>query len=760
MAAGMHTNTRAAALRRRARRSVVLEHWHVAREQFEALLALRPADPRALAGAGRAAEHGGDFEAAAEYLADASGRLPDDVGLLRLLGYVQQRLQRLDAAADSFERALALDPDHAATHVNLGAVQFARGDLQNARQCFQAVLARNPGNVSACFNLGNTEKALGNTEAARARYERALALSPGHAGAHYNLARLDADAGRAQEAVAGFEAAIAARPDYAEAAHELGHALSMLARDGDAAVAYERAVSLAPHRPGPSISLARCLRRLRRVDEARAACQRLLEGGYDDAEMLFQIASLAHDLGEYDQALDIVDRVLAAAPDDDAYLNLKAVVLHARGEFEAASEWACRAVALKPRNAHAHGTLAAASLANDDIVAARRHAERALEIDPGMTEARATLALALVRQGELQDAAVHAARALRTDPDCDPALIARGLVDIAHGNLLEGWRGYERRLSQSYHRSLEGALGLSLSRWPEDGVDEGREIVLYGEEGVGDQVMQASCLPDMLARGTRCLVICEPRLVPLLERSFDVTAYGYDAALNKIPARAHIQNCDFVFSMASLFHRFRNRLDDFPDHDGYLRPDPERIAFWRRRYRDLGDALKVGISWRGGARRSARALRSTDLGDWRPVLNVPGVEFVNLQYGECGDDLAAARRESGAVIHDWEEPDPLKDLDEFAAQVAALDLVISIDNSTVHFAGALGVPCWVMLPYAASWIWLRGRDTSPWYPSLRLFRQGRSEAWIDVIERVAAELRGHRASPFPRRGWPVSQAAD
>ncbi|MCH7782306.1 methyltransferase domain-containing protein [candidate division KSB1 bacterium] len=188
----------------------------------------------------------------------------------------------------------------------------------------------------------------------------------------------------------------------------------------------------------------------------------------------------------------------------------------------------------------------------------------------------------------------------------------------------------------------------------------------------------------------------------------------------------------------------RRDLSDFPHRRRFLVADKVRIAEWKARLATLGDGLKVGISWQGGNKPAIRKSRSTTLDQWMPLLKMPGIDFVNLQYGDCTQELEELRNESDVTISHWEESDPLQDLDGFAAQISALDLVISIDNSTVHMAGALGVPVWTLLPVSPNWRWMLERDDSPWYPSMRLFRQTEPMEWESVFARVADELRGFR----------------
>jgi ADP-heptose:LPS heptosyltransferase len=178
----------------------------------------------------------------------------------------------------------------------------------------------------------------------------------------------------------------------------------------------------------------------------------------------------------------------------------------------------------------------------------------------------------------------------------------------------------------------------------------------------------------------------------------------------------------------------------YPRVEQYFVADSASTEKWRERFATLGEGLKVGISWRGGKDESVRRARSTNFEQWLGLLNTSSAHFVNLQYGATEGELAEANRTTGVRVHHWSDSDPLRDLDDFAAQIAALDLVISVDNSTAHLAGALGKATWALLPFAADWRWLIDRDDSVWYRSVRLFRQERAGDWRPVFRRVKEAL--------------------
>jgi hypothetical protein len=281
-------------------------------------------------------------------------------------------------------------------------------------------------------------------------------------------------------------------------------------------------------------------------------------------------------------------------------------------------------------------------------------------------------------------------------------------------------------------------------------------VFVSAEQGVGDQIMFASLLPDLLERGATCLVKLDARLQPVLGRSMRGLSLipDDDRAASLVERNA----VDYHMPIGSLCRWLRPNLASFPLRSGYLRADAAQRDSFRGRYRErFGGRPVVGISWRGGTGEVARA-RSIALTAWAPILSQREFGFVNLQYGDCRADLASVGRDIGVEVFHDDRVDPLKSLDDFAAQTAAMDLVLSIDNSTVHMAGALNVPVWALLPAVPDWRWMLGRTDSPWYSSVRLFRQPAAGEWAPVVDAVAQELRrvfGIAEQGGSARGLPI-----
>ncbi len=236
------------------------------------------------------------------------------------------------------------------------------------------------------------------------------------------------------------------------------------------------------------------------------------------------------------------------------------------------------------------------------------------------------------------------------------------------------------------------------------------------------------------------MLVCDTRLAPLFRRSFpEASVIGYERRKDHRPVPLS-RPVDWQVPAGSVPRFLRRAAEDFPRRRQFLHADAALVEQWRDRFQSLSGTLRVGVSWRGGGQPGEHRKRSINLAQWKPLLDIAGIDWINLQYGETSEERSWAESQLGVTIHDWPEGDPLIDLDAFAARVAALDLVISVDNATVHLAGALGVPTWVILPQIPNWRWATSGENSVWYASARLIRQTTAGTWRPVLQRLAGEL--------------------
>lgn len=362
-------------------------------------------------------------------------------------------------------------------------------------------------------------------------------------------------------------------------------------------------------------------------------------------------------------------------------------------------------------------------------------AEKALALKPDCGLAHYNLANARRELGQLSHAISSYEQALRFKPDRAKTLWNLGICHLLLGKYAEGWRLFEQR---------QEAQEVFFDRYPQPRWDgsslAGKTIVVHAEQGIGDEILFASCFPDILPLAKRCIFVCDPRLENLFKRSFpQAVVYSHLRRKDWSPP-ALPEPFDVQIPAGSLPLYFRSSPESFPRRDKFLDVDPQLLAMWRERLASVGSGLKVGISWRAGGKPLESRKRTIPLDQWADILTMPGVQFVNLQYGDAGAEIAGAKAQFGIAIHDWEEGDPLVDIDSFAAKIAALDLVISVGNATVHIAGAVGTEAWTLLPMVPSWRWMTAGEQSPWYGNVQLFRQAEPDQWQSVLARMVRML--------------------
>ena len=477
-----------------------------------------------------------------------------------------------------------------------------------------------------------------------------------------------------------------------------------------------------------------------RIDEAVEHLSQAIGLDANKPGYYYNLGCAQRDLGETSAAISSLHTALAHHPNHAGAHHNLGRIYQQQGQLDDAIVSFEASLAASPDSVETLSNLAATLQQRGRHVEAITRYRQALATTDQDAELRTDLATAQWQIGKLDDALASFDSALAAKPDLAIAAANRAMLLILSGNLPEGWDQYEWR-----RQLASGPLPwetLDLPLWQGEPL-AGRRLLVHGEQGVGDEIMFATCLPDLLAAGADITVTCDPRLAPLFARSFTgLTVIGFDrqrddaAALRKIPA-------ELQTPIGSLPRFFRRRWESFPRTRQLLTCCPQRLQRWQARYTKLGAGLKVGISWRGGEGHQDHYRRSCPLRHWQPLLAQPGVHWINLQHGTCQEEIAAVQSESGITIHDWPDSDPTADLDDLAAKIAALDLVISVTNSNVQFGGALGVPTWVVLPPYYSWRWFLNHPQSPWYESLRVFRSQEVQPGSQWLHAVGAELARH-----------------
>jgi tetratricopeptide (TPR) repeat protein len=507
------------------------------------------------------------------------------------------------------------------------------------------------------------------------------------------------NAGRLGEALASFERAVEIRADYAAAHLYQGELLVEMGRNEDAADCFALALAHDEHLAGAWIGYGKLLRRAGRLEEAIVHLKRAMTLSADASDAWVELGLASNALGQTEAAALAYESAIRAAPDRPAgHINLGLLYLSQFGD-------ACRAEALF---------------------------RRAIELAPDRIEPHANLGLALHEQGRSQECLSHYDQLIEAHPECNEYRWHRGCVRLSIGDFERGWLDHEARK-------------LRLGRWrrplpfPEwDGSSEmAGKLLIYAEQGLGDEVMFASCLPEVLQISQQVVIECDTRLASLFQRSFpNAQVHGVDRAVDDLSWLAEHADITAQCAIGSLPQYFRRSSKAFEGCGPYLVADPHLIDRWRETLLSAGEGLKVGIAWRGGTYKTRRELRSTALSQWQPILSEGGVQFFALQAASR-EELQELRM-SGVSVH--ELPDMAKDFDELAALIACLDLIITVQGTTAHLAGAQGRPVWILLNYSSEWRYMNAGERMPWYPSAKLFRQPTPGAWDVIFHAAGHEL--------------------
>ena len=574
------------------------------------------------------------------------------------------------------------------------------GDLDAAEPLYRRVLERQPRHVDALYLLGSLYAQQGRYAQALPLLERALALRPQFTEAQNNRAVALKELGRFEEALACYDAALAHRPNYAEAHNNRGMALQTLGRWEEAADSYRKANAVRPDYIEPLNNLGILLKEKGRLAESEAAFR----------------------------------QAVAVCPTATDPLNNLGLTLMAQARFEEAIACHDTALALKPEFPQAYNGRGASLVALGRFEEAREGYRRALLLKPDYTDARCNVALSFLSENRVAEALAAFNDVLAQDPEVLSARWNRSLTLLVSGDLARGWAEYECR----FRHNRVATHGSPKPLW--DGTPlNGRTILIHAEQGFGDTLHFVRYLPLVRAAGGRVLFECQPALHPLI-----AGCDGFDGLLSP-PASGgdHPEPYDVQAPLLSLPGIFGTVEATIPNGVPYVIVPNDKREIWRARLDEIsralpsgGTGLKVGLVWGGSPNHTNDHNRSCRLADFGPLAAVPGVTFWSLQKGPAAAQAADAPH--GMTLIDLNPA--LADFADTAAVIEQMDLVISVDTSIVHLAGALGKPVWTLLPFCPDWRWQLGREDCPWYPTMRLFRQSQPRQWAPVLGRVGDAL--------------------
>jgi tetratricopeptide (TPR) repeat protein len=611
-------------------------------------------------------------------------REPDNADAIHLLGMLAHGANRHEEAVREIARAVQLRGDVAPFHNNLGVALQALGRHYEAGLCYTEALAISPGYVEAHINFGNALQSLGMPAEAVLHYRRALELKPDSPEAHNNLGNLRLVEGDGRAAEACFRAALAIRPDYAEAWLNLSGALKEEDRFEEAVTCCREALFLAPDLAEAWGNLATILAAMERLEQAEHAAREALARKPGLAEPHVALAAIEQAQGRFREAEASSRQALRLRGDyAEAYNNLGNAVQE-QGRLEEAEADYRAALRSNPKLPEAHYNLGNLLRLSQRLAEAGSCYERAIRLRPGYVKAHWNLAHVLLAAGDMQ----------------------------------RGWEEFEWR----WKKKDTPPRCFTQPVW--DGAPlDGRTILLHAEQGLGDAIQFIRYAELVKRSGGTVLLECPAKLAGLFE-----SARGIDALA---PAGTPLPAFDVHAPLLSLPRIFHTTPDGIPACVPYLAAGADYRSKWKDRLAGY-QGRRIGLAWRGNPQHAEDRFRSIGPESLSPLADGSGAVWFSLQFGE---------RTASSAIQGLVDLGPeTEDFRDAAAAVEQMDLVISVDTSMAHLAGALARPVWVLLPFVPDWRWLLDHEDTPWYPTMRLFRQRQRGEWTPVVEAVREAL--------------------
>jgi tetratricopeptide (TPR) repeat protein len=646
-------------------------------------------------------------------------------------------LRRFDEALASYDKAIALKPGYAEAFSNRGNALNALKRSDDALASYDNAIALKPDSAEAFNNRGVVLKELKRFDEALASYDKAIALKPDYAEAFNNRGNALSELKRFDEALASYDKAIALNPDYADAFNNRGNAFNGLKRFDEAVASYDKAIVFKLDSAEPFHNLGVALNALKRFDEALASYDKAIALKPDYAEAFNNRGNALRALKRFDEALASYDKAIALKSDNpEAFIN-RGNALNALNRFDEALASYDSAIALKPDSAEAFHNRGNALLQLKRFDDAVRSYDKAIGLKPDFADAFGDRGVALGQLNRFDEALASYDTAIALKPDYAGAKWNRALIRLLNGMYNEGWEDYKSRFDVDglpYKRPHVNAV-----IWRGEEITE-QHLLVFCEQGLGDVIQFVRYLPRLVRRKAKVTFLAPAKLIRLLRPLTE--------QINAVSAIQSNDSFDFQCALMDLPLCFHTSLSSIPNETPYLRAEEDLVGRWKERIG--GDGFKIGIAWQGNPQGTVDQGRSIPLEEYVPLSRLPGARLISLQKLHGLDQLA--RLPAGAKIESLGDdfdagPDAFVDT---AAVMENLDLIITSDTSIAHLAGALGRPTWIALKYVPDWRWLLDRDDSPWYPTVRLFRQAERGNWNSVFAKIERELRsllGQEAAP-------------
>ena len=632
---------------------------------------------------------------------------------------------RANEGKEIYLKLNVLDPNNFRVLANLGAIELNEKNFNKSITYFRKAVELNALQPIIHYNLGRALHELKLYGEAASHYLIAIKLYPNFSEAYLNYGLTLSSQENQSLALEQYKKAIEINPDYIDAYCNIGAALNISGDHEGALLAYQKAMSLNPNNDEIYYNIGVTLHQLGRYNEGLDHFNKAIQHNPDNAKAYSNRGFTFNSLGQYESALSDYQRAAQLNPNNaNVFYNLGLTLSRLR-QYTDALENYNKAIQVDPEYAAAYSsrglTLNDLRQYEDAIIDHRM----AIKLKSDYVEAYNNLGLTLYRLGRYDDALANYDKAIQLAPDQALAYWNKSLTKLVMGEYEEGWKLYERRWEKE---GFEDRRHSNIARWTGDLDLKNKSLLIWFEQGQGDAIQ--FCRYALLAKhkGAKVSLEVPKRLVSLLstiDNDISVFEEGeYQSA-----------KFDLQIPLMSLPSAFKTTRETIPAMSPYIHLDDKKVNHWHKQL-GVKSSPRVGLAWSGSTLHSNDLNRSIPLNALSAIIELP-IEFHSLQVEYRKEDWDFLMKSSKVTDHQSR----LKDFSDTAALIENMDLVISVDTSVAHLAGALAKPVWVMLPYSPDFRWMLNRKDSPWYPTAKLFRQHQILDWSEVINQITATLK-------------------
>ena len=659
---------------------------------------------------------------------------PSTYIIWNMIGEASVQIGMLDKAVHAYNKSIKINPDYADTHSSIGLTLKMQGKLNDAIIAYKKSISIRPDNAHTHSCLGNAFQAKGMIDEAIISYKKAISLNPDFDQAYNNLGIAFLNKEDIDQALIAFNKALSINKNFAEAHNNLSNVLMYQSKLDEAISHCKVAISLNPNYSDAYCNLGRILNAQGKLDEAIFAYNKVIAINPKHAIVYNNIGLIFQAQGKYNEALSAFKKAITIKTDFASAYNNMGNTLQGLNNLDEAIFAYKKAISLNPNYADAYNNMGVAFKEQGDTNKAIKFLEKSVLLKPNFSEAFNNLGLTYHNKGQFGEAIEFYNKSISLDPHFADARQNLSFTLLHQGKLKEGLDVYEWRW-----KTNDGLLKqrhFSKPLWDGNSNLNNKRILIWCEQGLGDTITWSSYLPNIFNKAEHCILECQEKLVPLLKRSFPTVEVKVE---NK---SLDLERNDFDFHLptGSLYRNFLREISQNTKVGAFLLPDSARVKYWKERLNNLGKGPYIGISWKSSkyVMSRTRMPNYADIIDLLPVIKMPEITFINLQYEDFERDLGKVYNECGVKVHNFDNLDHFNNLDDVAALTASLDMVVSTKNTVPFISAGVGTPTLLANWRQSSW---NNFLFNPKGPMIEIFERNTWEPWDNVFQLISKYIR-------------------